>query len=221
MTLQDYISLVTISISNYSSSKSAFVIPTIAALIIFLVGLITASLLKSVWLEISKFLSLEKSLSRIKTYSDLAKVNKNLSISELLGSLIWWTIILIFLIPALKAVGIRQIDTVLANLFNYIPVTITAGLYLLIGSLVAWYSHLFILAIASLIKIPTAELVAKIIAFGILIFSSLLAIKTLGVSAENLKLIAMATIAAAALSFGLAGKDIASGILKKSKDLIK
>ncbi len=221
MTLQDYISLVTNSLSNYSDSKTSIAISIVAGLLIFLLGLVVASLLRRVWIEIAKFLNLEKSLSGIDTYSDLVKTSKNLSVTELLGSLIWWTIVLIFLVPALKALGLNQVDAVLGQLLNYVPAVITASLYLLIGSLFAWYAHLLILGVASLTKISAAAAIARLVSFVILVFSGLLAIKALGVNEETLRLIVMASIASTALAFGLAGKDTASDILKRSKDLVK
>ena len=221
MTLQDYINLVTNSLSSYFNGKNSIVIPVIVALIIFLLGVVVATILRQLWVSIVKFLNLEKSLSGIEAYSSLVKASKNLSVTELLGNFIWWSIVLIFLLPALKALGLKEIDTVLGQFISYVPAAITAGLYLLFGAVFAWFANQVIFGVTQLTKISAATMIARLVSFAILVFSALLAVKALGVSEEMIRFIVIAAIAAFALAFGLAGKETASDILKKGKDLVK
>lgn len=221
MTLQDYLNLVTDSLGNYINYKGSIGIPIVVALIILFLGLVVATVLKRVWVEIVKFLGLEKTFSGLDFYSLLTKTNKNLSLTEIVGSIIWWSVVIVFLVPALKALGINQVDQALGQLFGYIPIAIIAALYLSVGSLIAWFAYLIVLGVGSLIKVPAAGSIAKLVSVAIVVFSLLLSLKALGVSEEMVRFIVLGTIAASALALGLAGKDFAADILKKTREIIK
>ncbi len=221
MSLQDYIGLVNDSFDSFFYGKSLVLIPFIAALTIFIVGLLVATVLKILWIEIAKFLNLEKSFLKIDSYSSLVKSNKNLSVTELLGSLIWWSLVLIFLFSALKALNFYQIDLVLNQLLGYLPFAVVGGLYLFLGSIFAWFAFLLFSAVGTLTKIPGSITIARLVATSIIVFSVLGALTAFGISSEFIRYIIFAVLAASALAFGLVGKDLATDILKKARDTIK
>ncbi len=221
MTLQDFIKFTTDSLNTFSSSLGDILPNLVAALVIFLVGLIVASILVRIWMEITKVTNLEKSLSGIDAYSNLVKTNKSLSISEVVSSLIWWSIVLIFSVASLKSLGVAEVDATFAQFFNYLPRFISGALILVIGSLFAWYASVLINAVGTLAKLSAVNLVAKATSIAIMVFSLLSALVTFGVASEMLKLISQVTIIATGLAFALGGKDLASEQLKKLKDSFK
>lgn len=221
MTLQDYVNLVTDSLGNYFNDFGGVATPIVVALVILIIGLVVATILRAVWVEITKFINLEKNIAKIESYSTLTKTHKDLSVTEVVGNLTWWSSVIVYVIPALKALEINQVDQALSNVFSYIPTAIIGVLYLSVGALVAWFAYLVVLGVGSLVKVPGAGSIAKLVSVAIVVFSLLLSLKALGVSEEVVRFMVFGTIAASALALGLAGKDLAADILKKVRELIK
>lgn len=221
MTLQDFIKFTTDSLNTFSSNLGEILPNLVAALVIFLVGLIAASILVRIWVEITKVINLEKSLAGIEAYANLVKTNKSLSISEVVSSLIWWSIVLVFSVAALKSLGLTEVDATFAQFFNYSSRFISGALILVIGSIFAWYASVLINAVGILAKLSAVNLVAKATSIAIMIFSLLAALSTFGVDSEMLKLISQVAIVATGLAFALGGKELASEQLKKLKDSFK
>lgn len=221
MTLQDYINLVTNSLKDYFRGIGPVITPIIVALIILIIGLIVATIIKVVWVEITKFLNLEKNIAKLESYSALVKANKALSVTELIGNLVWWSAVIVFVIPALRAIGINQVNQVLNHIFGYVQTAIVGTLYLSIGALVAWFAYTIILGVGGSIKVPAAAIIAKVVSAAVVVFTLIISLKVLGVSEEMVRFLILGTIAASALAFGLAGKDMATDILKKAKEMLK
>ncbi len=221
MTLQDYINLVSNSLRDYFKGIGPVITPIIVALIIFIVGIIVAMILRMVWVEITKFLNLEKNIAKLEAYSTLVKTNKSLSVTELVGSLVWWSAVIVFVVPALKAFGINQVNQVLNHVFGYVPVAIVGALYLSIGALVAWFAYNIISGVGAAIKVPASGSIAKVVSAAVVVFSLLISLRTLGVSDEMVRFMILGVLSASALAFGLAGKDLAADILKKAKEMLK
>lgn len=221
MTLQDYFNSVTDSLGNYFTNQNSVVVPVLVALVILIVGLVVASVLRRVWVEIAKFINLEKALSGLNEYSALAKANKGLSLTELLGSLIWWAAVLVFVLPALKALGITQLETALGQLFGYVPSLVLAAFYLGLGAVIAWFAYLLVLGVGSLVRVPASSSIGKTVSFAVIVVSLFFTLKTLGVSDELIRFGVLGLLAASALALGLAGKDLASDLLKKVRDMVK
>ncbi len=221
MTLQDFIQFTTDSLNNLFNSLGTIVPNTFAALVIFLIGLIVSAVLVRVWSEVVKIVSLEKSLSSIGAYADLVKTNKNLAVSEIVSSLIWWLLMLAFLIASLNSLGLKEVDSRFAQFFSYLPSLASAALILALGSIFSWYASLLITAIGTLTKLTTVNLIAKLTSVAIMIFSLITALMTLGVSSEMLKLISQVAVIATGLAFALGGKEAAAEQIKKIKDSFK
>jgi hypothetical protein len=221
MTLQDFLNFTTDSLNSFANSVTNFLPNALAGLVIFLIGLIIAAILVRVWTEIVKVISLEKSLSSIDSYSNLVKGNKNLSVSEVVSSLIWWSMVLVFSIAALKSLGLSEVDSAFGIFFDYLPQLVSGALILVIGSVFAWYTSIFISAVGNLAKLTNTAMIAKLSSTAVMIFALFAALAVFGVDNELLKLIAQVAIVATGLAFALGGKEAASEQIKKVRDSFK
>lgn len=221
MTLQDFIRVTTDSLNNLSSALGSILPNLIAAIVIFLIGLIVAAILVRIWSEVTKVINLERSLGAIDAYQNLVKTNKSLSITEIVSGLVWWTIVLVFAIAALKALDLQEVDSSFALFFDYLPRLISGALILVIGSVFAWYSASLVSALGTLAKLAAASMISKLVSLAVMVFSLLAALSAFGVNGEMLKLIVQVTIVATGLAFALGGRDAASDQIKKIRDNFK
>lgn len=221
MKLQDSINISSDVLKNFSHALNLLFFPLISAIVIFILGLVVATLLQKFWTEVAKLVGFEKSLAKMNNYQLLSKVNKSATVTEVVSSIIWWGTVLATLVTAVEVLGIKEVNTVFNSYFNLLPTFITASAFLLVGALVASFANLLIGIVGSLANFPMFSWVGRFIAVAIMIFSVIFALQTLKVSSEMLRFAEIAFIASVALAFSLAGKELATDIIKKVRDLVK
>ncbi len=133
MKLQDFVNFTTEALNNTSHSLTNQVPSIVAAIVIFLVGLIVAAILVRVWSEIVKAVNLEKSLETLNTYADLVKANKTLTATNVVSNLVWWVVVVVFAVAALRSLDLKAVDATLARFFDYLPAIISGSLFLVLG----------------------------------------------------------------------------------------
>ena len=221
MTLQDSLGVLSHSINSFITALSSFLPQLVTALVILIVGLVVANIFVRIWSEVSKLANLEKALSGLYGYDKLIKAEKNYSATNFLGALIWWVVVFVFLFAALEVVGYHEARAVFGTFTGYLPKLITGGLFLLIGSVVAWFTKGIVSAVTSVTETAGGELISKVTWGVVLLFSLNLAVQTWGLTGDLYRLAVIGLFAALALGLGLAGKDLFSDLVKKLRDNLK
>jgi len=150
---------------------------------------------------------------------NLSKITgKDLSLGNIFGGLIKWTIIIAFFLVATNILGLKYISIFLFQVMNYLPNVFVAGIILVITSSLASFTENIIDGSVKSIGLKTgfAGTIAKyaIIFTGILAALSQLSI--LDIFAHTLFIgIVSAVSLAFGLAFGLGGKDVAARALER------
>ncbi len=191
----------------------------IAAILIFIVGVTIAVLVKNALIKILETVNLEKLLSKTIIPEALKSVGTGVTTTSLLGELVRWFLILIFLIPAIDQLGLGAANEVLTAILLYIPNVVVAVIIIAVGAVLAKIARDLITVTAAGLGTQAAGVIGQIGRWSILIFSILAALNQLGVATDLIRilftgLVAMVTIAGG-LAFGLGGKETAEIILKK------
>jgi hypothetical protein len=218
LTLQDYINLTQDSINAFFSALGPAFANILAAVVIFIIGLLVGAILKRVWVEIMRAINLEKSLSGWGTYQALQKRHDGLDVTTFFGELLRWLAIIVFALPAVAALEIVGADQVLNRLLGYLPNVVLGSLFLILGFVISWFVHRIVMAVGTIVNNNPSHLIADIAALAVIFFASVEALLQLGLSAELVRLLIIATFAALALAFGLAGKDTAASLIKRFVD---
>lgn len=215
MTIQDYINLSQTSVSDYFANFMPILVNILAAVVAVVIGITIGWVLKRVVEEVSKAIGLERTLGGLSFYNAITKSHEENDITTLIGETARWSAIIVFLFAAVGSLQIEGSEAVFSQIFAYIPNVVIASLYLFFGFVVAWFVHRVILAVAVVTGNTPAHLLANATYLSIVIFAALQALGTLGIGAEIIRLLVIASIAAGALAFGLAGKDAASDLVKR------
>jgi len=221
MTLQDYISLSQESINSFFVAISGAVANIVAAVVAIAVGLLIGYVLKRILVEILQAINFEKSLSNWTVYQKVLRSHEEIDITSFFGELLRWLAIIVFLIPAIQSLQIEGADSVLQTVLGFIPNVILASLFLVLGFVIAWFVHRAIEVVALVAGNNPAHLIGNIAYFAIAIFVILQALLQLGVTADIIRIIVIASIAAGALALGLGARDEVSTLVKKFKEIDK
>src|SRR5215212_317265 len=184
----------------------AFVPQLIGAIVILIVGYVVAKILKAVgfdgWME----------RGGIKQFFDRAQTRA--IPATVLGKLVFWFVFVIAITMAADALGISQVSQVLAQLIAYIPSIIAAILILILAALLANF-------ISGIVRGATgSNVLASIARYAIIVYAVFAALTQLGVAVQltaNTFLIVLGAVAlAAAIAFGIGGRELARDILEKA-----
>ncbi|OGC51510.1 hypothetical protein A2982_02295 [candidate division WWE3 bacterium RIFCSPLOWO2_01_FULL_39_13] len=193
-----------------------FIPSFIGGLIILFIGLVVAGISHRLILGSLKVIKLEQFLAK---YGITKLEGKDIEWSEILAQIARWTIIVIFLVPALEAWRLSAVNAVLNRVILYIPNVIVAVVLAMIGLVFARIGYKVAYNAAKALGKQLANTVALVAQWSITIFTGFLVLHQLGVAQELLRilfagLVAMIAIAGG-LAFGLGGQHTAKQILEE------
>lgn len=208
----------TTSVRDSLGEVIGFIPEIIAALVVILIGVIVAWAVKVVIVKGLSFIKLRKytdsmGLSRVFT--------EKVEVAELIGDIAKWTIIIIFLIPALTILNLEGINDIIRDIVAYIPNVIVAVVILMVGVVVADLTARVVRSTAATIGARAAEMLADVARWAIVLFSVLAALVQLNIAAGLLQILWTGIVAffviAGGIAFGMGGKDAASDIISRAR----
>lgn len=196
----------------------------IGALVVFLAGWIIS---RAIGKLVSRFLQaarIDQAAEKIGWSGKVRGSEMNLSISVLLGGLVEWFLILVFLLASADILGLDQVTTFLNSILMYIPNVIVAVIILAAVFLLGNFVHDVVMGSTRAAGVMSATFLAKVSKWSIIIFGIFAALIQLGVASSLVSTIFIGIVAmlalAGGLAFGLGGREEAAAILKKIREEI-
>ena len=141
-----------------------------------------------------------------------------------LGKVVYWFILLIFLIPAADALGLPAVSNILNTLVAYIPNVFVAILVLFLGTLAATFVADLVRGAVASANIGNPGIFAGIARWAIIGFAALVALEQLQITPSLINELFGAVVAAVAIAFGLAfglgGQDAAQRWLARGESTV-
>ena len=198
---------------------TAFLPALIGAIIIFVVGWIIARLVKFAVVKLLKLIRFDKATEKGGVQQFLKKGEITKTPSDILGTLVYWFIMILVLIASLDALGLPIVSDLLNSIFLYIPNVVAAIIVLVLGLLVGNLLAAVVKTAASNAGLKAADGMGKLALYALVIFSIAIALDQLGVGEEIVGAAFVITFGAVALAlalaFGLGGRDAAAEYLKR------
>jgi hypothetical protein len=191
----------------------------LAVLIVLIVGLVLAWVVSGLIRTLLRALRFDR-LGRGPRVSDgLRRAGMVLPPSDLVAQMVRWVMVVAALVGALSILNTEATDAVIASMVHYLP-SLAAGLLLLvIGYAVGTFAARSVLLWAVNAQIRGARWLASGVQVLVGVFFAALALEHLGFGRE-IALVVLAILLgggslAAAIAFGLAGKDLARQALER------
>ena len=147
----------------------------------------------------------------------LARAGTRLDPSTVLAKLVFWTVTLLVILLAADALGVSAVSILFAQLLNYIPHVITAVIVLVLGILLGEFVKDLVLASAG--GLPGGIGLARAAKGAIILLSVFMALEQLDIAQDIVVVFFIAVVGAAALAaalaFGLGGRDVAARITEE------
>lgn len=213
--------IVRASLITLWANVAAFVPKLIAAVVVFLIGWLIAVLLGRVAYHLIKALQINRALEGLGFRVALERGGLKLDAPKFFDELVKWFFIVVFLMAATNIVGLAQVTEFLRVVVFYLPNVIVAALVLLIGVLLARFLEHSVRASVKAARLASANFLAMLARWSVLIFSFLIALDQLRVAPEIIRIFVMGVVAmvaiAGGLAFGMGGRDLAGDWLSDLK----
>ena len=199
-------------------TKIAVFIPNFfVALILVLLGFVVAKLLDTLLSKLLGKLGLDRLMAGTGLTKLLSRAGIQVPVSTLIGKIVYWFVLLIFLVSSAESLGLERVSSALDALAHYLPKVFGAALVLLAGVLLAQLVSGLVRGAAEGVGLDYANGLGRIAQGLVIIISISVAIGQLEVKTDllnNVIAIVLITVGlAVALALGLGSREIAGQIL--------
>lgn len=214
------------SVENLSSAVSSVVLNALLSFVDFIPSLVGGLIVLTLGLSIgavvyriivggAKTLQLEKILSK---YGITKIEGRDIEWTEILAEIARWSIIIVFLVPTLRAWRLESVNTVILRLLLYIPNVIVAVILAIVGLVFAKLAYRVAYSTTRSLGRHNAHTVALVAQWSLVVFVGFLVLHQLGVAQELLRILFAGLVAmfaiAGGLAFGLGGQGVARSLLE-------
>ncbi len=220
-TVQNFGEAILTSLNAALALVFTFVPKLVGFLVILLIGWLIATAISKGLTFILRRVGFDRLAERIGMKQLEQRMGVALDPAALLGQIAYWFVFLIFLVPAVDALGLTSVSGILNTLIAYIPNVFVAIIVLFLGTLAANFVADIVQAATQGSKVGDPVLFANIARYAIMGFIAIIALEQLQIAPALLNILFTAFIGAVALAFGLAfglgGRETAQRILARSE----
>lgn len=189
-------------------------IPTIlGSILILVVGWFLAKLIETIISRILKIVKLDQASEKSGIATMLAQGDIKATLSEIIGGLIYWVVILIVIATAMNAMNLTIAADILSRLVGYVPNILGAIFIVVLGTFLATFVSSIVRTTASNAGIENSKTLAEVTKIVLVVFAIIMAVEQLGIGVAIINLAVSIILASAglaiAIAFGLGCKDIA------------
>lgn len=183
----------------------------IGALLILLIGGVIAKGLEELVVKLLRLMKLDKISDQVQLSNILAKGGIRHKLSELIGMVIYWIVMLAFVMTALNALDLTIAAELFQSVVSYLPNVIAAIFIFIVGVFAAAFLAAMVRTTASNAGISQALLLGQMVQVTMVAFAGVAALQQLDVEfvGEVFLIILSGISLGCAIAFGLGCKDIA------------
>lgn len=207
-------------------ARVAGFLPTlVGVMVILIVGWIIAGALKNGVVKVLKLVQLDTASERSGLGDILRRGGIRQTVSELIGGLIYWLMMLLVFMTSLNALGMTVAASLLDKVILYIPNVIAAVFILALGIFFSSMVGTIVRTASSNAGITQAKFLGQLTQIVIMIFAVVITLEQLNIASSILNLainIILASIGLAfAIAMGLGSKDIAGKMIQDLVNKVK
>ncbi len=190
---------------NMMWTKVAGFLPTLVSVIVILfVGWLVAALLQKVVVRFLKLARLDTVSEKAGVSNILLKGDISLTLSEIIGSLVYWLFMLVVILAAVNVLNLNEAATLLNSVILYIPRVIAALFILVLGIFFASVLATTVRTTAANSGVKQAKGLGRLTQIIIIIFTVIQALQQLQIDVTILNLVVKGSVGALALGIAIA-----------------
>lgn len=202
----------------------AFIPRLLGFIVILVIGWIVAMALEKAVTWLLRRVGFDRIADRIGLTKFEQRMGMRMDASGLLGRIVYWFLILVFLVPAVDALGLTSVSGLLNQIIAYIPNVFVAVIILLLGTLAATIVADIVKGATASSRMGNPDLIANVVRYVIMVLVAIVALDQLQVAPGLMQVLFTAIVGAVALafglSFGLGGREAAQRWLARRENTL-
>lgn len=217
-TVIDSVDSLQVAFSSMWAQVVGFIPTVMAALMVYIIGLIVASSFKTLVQGVVKKVGIDTALKNAGVDEIAAKAGVKFDAGVFIGTLVKWFILLVFLVVAFDVLKLGEVNTFLREIvIDYLPNVIVAVIILIAAVIIANAVRRTVIASTTLAEMKNPALFGKVAYVAILTVAVLAALNQLKVASDLIQPLfaglVFAVSLALGLAFGLGGKEAAARLI--------
>ncbi len=189
------------------------------AIAVFIVGWLLAKFLRYILVKFCHLVRLDVAAEKSGIDAFLRQGGVEYNTVSLFANIIYWFAVIVAIFSALNVVGMESAGEVVNQVIYYVPNVLVAMVIVLVGTMVARFVRSVTFAYLKNVGMQGAGTVSMLGQYAIIFFATFLALHQLKIGGEILtsafQIAFGAVCLAAALAFGLGGRELAARYLTK------
>jgi flagellar biosynthesis protein FliQ len=198
---------------------ASFLPRIVAALLILIVGGLIAKIIKRSAVHILKKAQLSGAVSKTPVDEFLKNADVGQKIEDILGSLLYWILMLVVIHSAVAVLGLSALSVILEKVLNYLPKILAAIIVLFFGVLLAGIVETLVKGAVRSVDGQRARSFGKIASYMVVGIAVLAAISELQIAQEFILILFVGFVVSISLGVGLAvglgGQDLVRKVLNQ------
>jgi hypothetical protein len=207
------------TLTGFGERLAAFGPNVLAMLVILLAGALVAGALHLVLKLLLPRLGFDRFAQRLGLTLVLQKGGLTRPASAALAAVLAWAVLAVFVLLAVGALNLQFAMDLVSRTLSYLPQVIIAVALLTLGALVSAFLRRSVLIAAVNAGLPSARLLAGGVHTALMVLFVAMALEHLGVGRQiivvSFTILFGGVVFALSLAFGLAGRDLARGLLER------
>ncbi|TCV83314.1 mechanosensitive ion channel family protein [Sulfurirhabdus autotrophica] len=196
--------------------RLAFYLPNVmGAFLLLFVGWIVAHLLRAAAVRLT--LLGERALSSFSVGRSTLPTRLPSASAKILGSVVFWVVVLFFLTAATQVLGLHTFTAWLARVVDYLPTVFVGALIIIAGFMVSQLAREVVQAAAVSAGERQRTLIGRVVQAGILITAILVGAEQIGIKVTFLVILAaavsIALVGAVALALSLGAREYVANLI--------
>lgn len=213
MVVQTWIETFVFSLQDLWLRFVAFLPAIVGAFLVFVIGWIVAIALGKATVRLMKALQVDKLFDQLGVMKQVHKAGLAFEVSDFLGALIKWFLIIVTFLAAVDILGLAQLSVFVVDVLLYVPNVIVAALILLVAAVLANFLEKLVKASIKAAEVGPVSLVGAVVRWGVWGFALIAALSQLGIAPAVVQTLLVGFVAmlalAGGLAFGLGGQGVA------------
>ena len=191
----------------------------VGAIVILVIGWLGAKILRRLTVKVLQVCGIVELSKKIKFHDMLTKVGITTTLDQIIGGLVYYMVLFIFLISASEILGFKLVLDTLNKFMAYLPHVFGAFLILIIALYLARVIKDGLASASTNLNIAYTGILSSVLEILIVGFGIVMALTELGLDmtifTANITIIIAGIVLALALSIGLGSRSIMSNVLAR------
>ena len=165
--VQDWSTVTIEALQNLWRGFVQFIPKLIGAIVVFIIGWFVSVWIGKLVAEILKRIGLDKIFEKTKWQAAMEKADFKMKMSEFIGAIVKWVLIIVFLLAAVEILGLNQFANFLGKIVGWLPNLVVAAAIFVVAVIISDIAEKLVKTIVGKMSVSYVSMAGSIVKWSI------------------------------------------------------